>query len=139
MWHVLKAFSFISIIIDCGGCDLKNFRHMIARAPSRRRGRYPTIGTSCNEWSLDFTELWSRSVHRPKNLTSRTRLRTASTRRRTRPIIGSLTDYSASNVLIIHSHMTYSSVRSWQVSVESHGRISCYDYQYILKNILFLH
>lgn len=100
----LKACSFISIIL-IGGCDLKNFIRMFARALSRRRGRYSTIGTFCNEWSPDFTESWSRSVHRPKNLTSRTRLRTASTRRRTRPIIASLTDYSAPNVLIIYFHI----------------------------------
>lgn len=67
--------------------------HMFARALSRRCGRYSTIGAFCNEWSPDFTESWSRSVHQPKNLTSRTRLRTASSRRRTRPLITSLMGY----------------------------------------------
>lgn len=92
-----------------------------------RKSRLRVVSFS-NEWSHNFTESWSRPIHRPKDLTSRTRLRTASARRRTRPIMAPLVDCPAFDLLIILTPWPmFSSVRlrivTRELSAESGGRI----------------
>jgi len=87
MKSVFKSFWYF---YNIGVRLKKNLKRM---ALNRHRGQYLTVGTFCNDWSHNFTESWSRPVHRPKNLTSRTRLRAASTRR-TRPIMAPLVEKS---------------------------------------------
>lgn len=71
-----------------------------------------SIETFCNEWSRNFTESWSRFVHRAKNLTSRTRPRNPDVSSHTTDN-GTLLGQSRLYVLIISmSWLVYSFVRS---------------------------